>query len=228
MKRAAIGVRMHSGWGALVGVAGRPDTLEVIDRRRIVVIDASGPRANQPYHHAAELPLPEAEKYLSNCAEVSRRLAVAAMREVVEQLKTRGYRVTGAGILLAGGRALPSLAEILTAHPLIHTAEGQFFRSVARQACEQLQIPVVGLRERELDERSKSVFGPAARRVQKRILALGESLGPPWTQDQKTAALAAALALRGRAAAGPEKSSSGVADLRSNKKHLRFASVNRP
>src|ERR1700693_2103772 len=39
MKRAALGVRMHSGWGVLVAISGDADSTEMVDRRRIVVTD---------------------------------------------------------------------------------------------------------------------------------------------------------------------------------------------
>jgi hypothetical protein len=197
MKRAALGVRMHSGWGVLVAVSGDANSLEVeiIDRRRIVTTDPSIPGANQPYHYAASLGLPESETYLANCAAVSERLALAAVAEVVRELDGRHYRIVGSAVLLASGRPLPSLAKILASHPLIHTAEGEFFRHAVSKACERLKISVTEIRERELDERAKTAFGNAASRVQRRIASLGSSIGPPWTKDHKTAALAAAMIL---------------------------------
>ena len=204
MKRAALGVRMHSGWGVLVAVSGDANSVEVMDRRRIVTADSRIPGANQPYHYAASLGLPESEGYLANYAAVSERLAVAAVEEVVRELDGRHYRTAGAAILLASGRPLPSLAKILASHPLIHTAEGEFFRNAVSQACERLKISVTAIRERELDERAKTAFGNAASRVQRRISSLGSSLGPPWTKDHKTAALAAAMILaRGQTLASP-------------------------
>jgi len=197
MKRAALGVRMHSGWGVLVAVSGDANSLEVeiIDRRRIVTTDPTIPGANQPYHYAASLALPESETYLANCAAVSERLALAAVQEVVRELDRRHYRIVGSAVLLASGRPLPSLAKILASHPLIHTAEGEFFRHAVSKACEGLQISVTAIRERELEERAKTAFGNAASRVQRRIASLGSSIGPPWTKDHKTAALAAAMIL---------------------------------
>ena len=94
----------------------------------------------------------------------------------------------------ASGRTLPSLEKILASHPLIHTAEGEFFRHAVSQACEDLQIPVTAIRQRELEERAKSAFGSASR-IQGTIASLGKTIGPPWTKDHKTAALAAALIL---------------------------------
>jgi hypothetical protein len=78
---------------------------------------------------------------------------------------------------------------------LIHTAEGEFFRDAVKNACERLEIPVVAIKERDLDDRARTVFGNEASRLQRRISSLGSSIGPPWTKDHKTAALAAAMIL---------------------------------
>jgi hypothetical protein len=78
---------------------------------------------------------------------------------------------------------------------LIHTAEGEFFRNAVRKACERLKISVTAIRGQELDERAKAAFGNAASRVQRRISSLGSYIGPPWTRDHKTAALAASVIL---------------------------------
>src|SRR6202042_3787964 len=102
------------------------------------------------------------------------------------------YRIAGSAILLASGRPLPPLANILAAHPLLHTAEGEFFRNAVSKACERLKIPVTAIRERDLDAQAKKALGNVAAEVRQRILTLGRSLGPPWTKDHKTAALAAA------------------------------------
>lgn len=186
---------MHSGWGVLVAVSGGASSLEAIDRRRIITTDSTIPGAKQPYHHAKNLELPEAEMYLANCAAVSERLAFAAIDHVVRELGGREYRIVGAAVLLASGRPLPSLVKILASHPLIHTAEGEFFRTTVSHAFERLKIPVTAIRERELEEQAKSAFGKAASQVQRRIASLGTSVGPPWTKDHKTAALAASIIL---------------------------------
>ena len=200
MKRAALGVRMHSGWGVVVAVTLGENSVEVLDRRRIVTVDPKLPGAKQPYHYAAEMgvqaqELPEAERYIANCTEVSERLAASALEEVIRDLERRSYRVTGCAVLIAAGRPLPPLARILAAHPLIHTAEGEFFRNTVRKACEGLHIPVMTVRERELEALAKAAFGTEMSPVQKSILSAGKLVGPPWTQDHKAAALAAAMIL---------------------------------
>ena len=195
MKRAALGFHMHSGWGVLVAVSQDSNLVTLLDRRRIVVADPEVHGAIQPYHFAAQLEPAAQEKHLARCAASSCQLAATAIAEVVRELDARHFRIGGAALLLASGRALPPLAKILAAHPMIHTAEGEFFRHAAHQACEGLQIPVTTIRVRELDARAKVAFANRAGQVQSSIDGLGRTVGPPWTSDHKTAALAAALLL---------------------------------
>src|SRR5260370_42436697 len=101
MKCAAIGVRMHSGWGALVAVSSSAGTVEVIDRRRITITTPGTPGANQPYHFAERLELPEAEKFLGNCFAASKRLALAAGPDIVGEMPGRPYRFVASAVLPA-------------------------------------------------------------------------------------------------------------------------------
>jgi hypothetical protein len=71
----------------------------------------------------------------------------------------------------------------LASHPAIHTAEGEFFRSVVRCACEDCGLHCHGVKEKELEAHVAS------------IADLGKLLGPPWQRDQKFAALAAWVVL---------------------------------
>jgi hypothetical protein len=195
MKRAAIGFRMHSGWGALIVMSG-DGALDVVDRRHIIVAEASIPGSKQPYHYVENSGLKEAEKYLANCCAASGQLASAAVGNLIEELDRRGYRVSASVILMPSGRALPSLAEILASHALIHAAEGEFFRTIVRKACEDVGIAVTPLRERDVEQRAGEVLGNKANQTKQRISRYGKRLGPPGTQDEKIAPLAATLILR--------------------------------
>jgi hypothetical protein len=195
MKHAALGFRVHSGWGVLVAVSSSTNSVELIERRRVVTADPKIPGANQPYHFAASLSLSEAEEYLAKSAAVSESLACATIEEVVRELQERDYRLLGSAVLWAAGRPLPPMANILGAHSLIHAAEGEFFRNAFQRACERLKISAARIKERELDEQVNATFGEAASRLQRRIASLGRAIGPPWTKDHKLATLAAAVIL---------------------------------
>jgi hypothetical protein len=192
MKRAALGIRMHSGWGILVAVT---ETAEIIDRRRIASITDDIQGGKQPYHHAEKIGLPYAEKYLAGYILKCDLLACEELQRTTSELHSRGYRVATAALLLASGRTLPALPQILAAHPLIHTAEGELFRQAVRQGCESLSIPVMGYRERDLEANAKKFIANSSSRVLRQLASAGKSIGPPWTADHKSADLAAYLAL---------------------------------
>jgi hypothetical protein len=73
---------------------------------------------------------------------------------------------------------------------MIHTAEGEFFRKAIREACGELHVAIHTVSEREIASVTPAEW-------QRRISELGKQIGPPWAQDQKLAALAACLSLRG-------------------------------
>lgn len=195
MKPAAIGVRAHSGWAVAVAVAGNLTAPQILSRQRIVVIEAEGRRASQPFHYAKDLPLAKAELYLAQCAKTARRLAAAGLENMAETVRNAGHTIIGCGILTASGRSLPALPEILASHPLIHTAEGEFFRNAFADACGHLGLVVSRIRERDLLDRAVKDFRFNARKLSSRLANIGRDLGPPWTQDQKNAALIALVLL---------------------------------
>lgn len=193
-----MGVRMHSGWGALVVVSSDGGRVSVIARQRIEVIDARAGGKKQPYHFAKNMTLGVAEKYLAHCAAESQRLACESIEALADDLQKRGYRLAKCAVLTASGHELPELAAILKAHPLIHTAEGEFFRKAICSACEQVKIAVDRVRERDVEQEARTALGKAATAAMKQIANAGKTLGSPWTQDHKKAALAAWMALAGK------------------------------
>lgn len=195
MKLAAFGIRMHSGWGILVAVS---DELAIIDRRRIVVTDDQRSRGNQPFHFAQELSLKRAEAFLAEYHSNSEHLAQRELEAATAAISARGYNVAAAALLLASGRPLPALQQILASHPLIHAAEGELFREVAGAACEALKIPLERYRERDLEQIATDALADSLTNAKQKLTSAGKLIGPPWTADHKVAALAACVALRKR------------------------------
>src|SRR5258708_3813215 len=163
----------------------------------------------EPLPVGSELLLATFRRHLGRLVEVRLAQRLQNLQVLLAQLKillsSLGNGWIGAGIgdrfrvltkvrcHSAAGFLSPK--SILASHAFIHAAEGEFFRSIVHKACEHLGIAVTPLRERELEERAKEVLGNKATQVKQRILGIGKRLGPPWTRDEKLAALAATLIL---------------------------------
>jgi hypothetical protein len=170
----------------MVVAAGSIDAVRVLERRRVVIADPELRGSKQPYHAAAELPFAEGEALVRTAIESSRGLAAEAITATVKALRGQGHEVAGCGVVLGSGKALPGLDKILASHALIHTAEGEMFREALVWAAKECGLAVAGVREKELDAAWLE-----------RIGSLGRLIGPPWTQDEKYATVAALRVLRG-------------------------------
>ena len=71
------------------------------------------------------------------------------------------------------------------------------YRAVLRSGCESVGVAVVGWRERDIEAAAARRLKLAADALRARVGGLGKPLGPPWTQDEKLATLAAWLVLTG-------------------------------
>jgi hypothetical protein len=195
--RAALGFRAHSGWAALVAVAGPAGEPAAVLRRRV---ELSRRTPRQPFHAAEGRPFAEAEDLVRRATAEAAGLAEAAVRDAIAELRDAGREPVAGGLLLAAGRPLPGLREILVSHALIHAAEGELFRDVLRGATRGGGLPLVEVRERELEARAATSLHLSPKEIQGRLAEWGKALGPPWTQDEKRAALVAWLALADGAA----------------------------
>lgn len=193
--KAAIGFRAHSGWAALVALAGPARSPLVVDRRRIDLADPDIPGSAQPYHAAEGLDPKKAEEIVNRCADGARRLARQSMRAALGRLRDSGYEVTRCGLLISSGRPATTLASTLASHSLIHTADGELFRDALVHACERHGLFVMKVKEREIYEQASARLGTTVRRLQTQVGDLGKSIGPPWREDQKLATAIAWLAL---------------------------------
>jgi len=156
----ALGVSIHTGWGACVVVAGSPVKPEIIANE---VVHVLGDDERFCFHMAADMRLSEAEAWLASV----RKKALANARKPMKALLAHG--VEKAAIVAKSGDA-GDLEQVLGSHPRLHTAEGYFFRDVFREAC---GVPTELVAPSSLD-----------------VSSIGKLAGPPWGRDQKLAALA--------------------------------------
>jgi hypothetical protein len=195
-RRAALGWSAHTGWAILVAVAGPASSATVVDRRRIEMMphrDVKRPRF--VYHAAQKLPAAAAERLVRESIEMSWKNAEAAIRAAVVDLRTNGHDVVASGIVIGNKRLEAPLAAILESHALIHTAEGQLFRDAIRRASERVKLPVSEVGARELEARAARALRLPDAGLTKRLTAIGDAAGRPWSKDHRQACLAALIAL---------------------------------
>jgi hypothetical protein len=195
LTQAALCFRAHSGWAVLVTVSGPIDAPVVLQRRRVELAGPGIPGSIQPYHAAKEMSLDQADAFLKRCATVAAANASRALREAIAELTDNGISIVGAEVLLGAGRPTPDLARTLASHPMIHTAEGHFFREALLTACESCNLPVNRIKEKDLPAQASARLGLAPKVLEKRVLELGKAIGPPWRQDEKLCTLGAWLVL---------------------------------
>lgn len=148
MKRAALGFRVHSGWTAVVALAVAKDAPVVLARERVHLVETFTYEFRQPYHTALKLEAGEGRAFVSRMRGEARRFALRAIRDARVRLEARGYELARCGLLLASGRALPGLAQILASHALIHTADGELFREALVHASGRCGVECVKVRKR--------------------------------------------------------------------------------
>ena len=195
MNRAAIGFRVHSGWAAMVAVSLEDGVPVVLQRRKLLLVETFSYTFRQPYHTAEKMPLGDASEFVRGVEIESRELALSGLHALEKELDSADYKVRGCALLLASGRKLPEFEKILASHALIHTADGELFREAIRHCCASAKLPLTAIKERELLAAASKRLNKRPEFLNRQVATLGKSLGPPWTQDEKLATLAAWLTL---------------------------------
>ena len=206
MKQAAVGFRVHSGWAAVVAMWLEKGAPVVLERKRTHLVNTFTYTFRQPYHTAEKMPLADAREFISQVEKEARRLAHHAVQEMQGELERLEIKLTRGSLLLASGRPLPDLEKILASHALIHTADGELFREAIVHGCEGCGLKMERIKERELLEGAGKVLHLKPAELMRRVTELGKPLGPPWSQDEKFATLAAWIALHGLSWRGNSKS----------------------
>jgi hypothetical protein len=157
----AIGISIHTGWGACVVTDGSLRKPQIVHNTVIELLEGA---ERFCFHRAAEMQPPLVKKWLASLREK----ALAQARNELAPL----LRDVSIGALVAKDGILPDLQSILSTHMRIHSAEGLFYRDVFREAC---GVPCHIVSSNSLNI---ATLGKLATQ-------------PPWGRDQKLAALAA-------------------------------------
>ncbi len=191
----AIGFTVKSGWAAAVVVAETRDGLRVLDSRRVDLCDPDVPESTQPYHDGfATMRKPGAKltRLLSSVQQFGQRSVMQFLDETRDEA---GGRLWGAGVVVG---SLIDPDTIGNEHIRIHAMEGKLFREVILAAAERYGMPSAVWRERDLAATARTALQLPDAQIQQ-MLNSGSTTCKPWRAEQKRAALAAWLVIRGAA-----------------------------
>jgi hypothetical protein len=182
VRAGALGCRAHTGWAALVVVAGS----DVVLRKRIELADPTGRVRKNAYQAARGMELAEASALVGAAERIATEHATAEIQRTVREAE--GVEVRSCAVVVGASREAP-LESILVSHALAHAAEGRLYQGALLQGAEACGLEPVAIPRASIAEQG----GEALRR---RVDDLRRELGPPWGEDQKLAALAAWITLK--------------------------------
>lgn len=199
MKRpCVIGVADHAAWAHVICVAAPGDAPAVVERRRVMLIDAGLP--TMPYHHES-LGMPEAEAN-ALIARVRRSIAENASRElrqVVEDLST-SYSVVAVAVRGLQFPDLPeTIAPVRRSYQLQCAADGMMYQLAVCRAARDLDLEVHVFRRGEEAARAAAQLRVSPDEVESFVNGIGRPPGPPWTQEHRRLFAAGIAVLASRA-----------------------------
>lgn len=187
-RTAILGFRPHTYWTAAVALAGDPHAPQVLQRRRI---DFASGDERGVYHHVEGMDGEEAQAWIDRVWAAVEANCRRGLRALLENLAKDGVTLGVAVVPIARTRPPDKLEDILKSHSWMHAAEGDFYRGAVAAACTALGLEVRRGVERDFVADVCRRHAVPASLLDMRMKALGAALGPPWSEDQKLATLAA-------------------------------------
>ena len=193
--RAAVGFRVHSGWAAFVAIFLDRNQPQFLARGRPQLVEPFTYRFRQPYHTARSMAIDDAHAFISGVQKQAADLAGSTIASLQNALHKQGTELKVLALICGAGKPLPKLENILASHALIHTADGELFRHSLVLAGKTCGMQALEFKEKELMSSACKALGMQAAMLTARVASLGKTIGPPWSQDEKLATLAAWVAL---------------------------------
>jgi len=190
---AAVGCRAHTGWAALVVVAGGVEPPNVIFRGRADLADPTGRVRRNVYQSSRSLEPAQAAVLVEAAERIAAGQASAALERTVRAVKDAAA-VRSCAVVVGAFAGAP-LESILASHALAHAAEGRLYQAALLRGARSLMLDTLAVPKRSIWDEGEATLGVARDELRRRIDRLRRELGPPWAEDQKLAALAAWIAL---------------------------------
>jgi hypothetical protein len=176
----------------LAGTAAAP---HLVEHHSLELWDPEIPDSRQPYHAGLGLEPAHAEPIVKRACDAARAVGLVAVRSLVAGIRAGGCEPRGVG-LVVGSDGDPT--KMANPHVRAHASEGRLFREVLEAGAAACELPCLVLVERNAYEEAAKVLRRGADSLQRAVTELGRGVPGPWRAEEKTAALAAWVALARR------------------------------
>jgi hypothetical protein len=196
MKRApcVVSVADHTGWAHLVCVSARGTVPEVVERRRVTLIEPGLP--TQPYEHdTMAMREDEANALIARVSKSVSMCTARALERVVGELAP-AHTVVALAIRKPPFPSIPaSVAAVHASHLLRCSADGMMYQQAMCVAATRLKLTVELCRRGDEMTRAAEQLGVTSDEIDVFVSRSGRPAGPPWTQEHRRAFAAGIAAL---------------------------------
>lgn len=197
MKRipSVLSVADHAGWAYIMCVAAPNGMPAVVERRRVVTIDAGLP--TMPYHHESlGMPEDEANALIARVRRSIAECSARALREVVRDVAP-SYDIVALAIREPPFPELPdTVAVVRQSYQLQCAADGMMYQLALCRAARDLGLEVHLCRRGEETALAAARLKIEPDDVELFVSQTGRPSGSPWTQEHRRAYAAGIAALR--------------------------------
>lgn len=192
--RMVTGVAEHNGWAVWVCVRVKDRVPEVVDRRRVELIEPGLPK--QPYEHdTLHLNPAEAERLVQEVRESAVHCAERALSRLQSSVGAPGELVSIALREPTLARLPRTVAEAHASRPVMVRADGMLYHDALCKAAASLGIGVATFARGAERRQAAEALGVTVELLDRFLSSLRATLGPPWQQDHQAAAARAIAAL---------------------------------
>jgi len=189
-----VGVADHNGWAVLVSVSVKDGSPEVVDRRRVELIEAGLPK--QPYEHETVcLNAVEAERLVQEVRDSAVHCAGRALSRLRSSLGSSGEMASIALRTAPLPRLPDTVAEVHSSWHATVRADAMLYHDALCTSAASMGIRVDTFPRGEERPRAAEATASTAERLAQFLNGLRKSLGPPWQLDHQAAAARAIAAL---------------------------------
>ena len=188
---ASLGFHVRTGRAVAIALRGPADAPCVLFRRD-VALWAARLGNKGPYHTVLELPWPEAVRAAQPVVREVEAIAAECFRQLLDEAAAAGHRVHGVGIVGSMGQ---DPAKIGNPHIRAHAAEGQLFRHAVEVAAQGCGLRYLSFARADLVASASAALAQPADELDAKVQSLGKGRVRPWRTEERSATLAAWIAL---------------------------------